>query len=72
MISRFMKRIKDQPAALKYAYATMHRTVRSRLWAAAGARSPAARATAKDPLIIDIDASLVHVHCDKEHAAGHL
>lgn len=57
-ISRFMGRIKDQPAAFDYAFATMHRTLRSRVWAAAGARSPAARATAKDPLIIDIDASL--------------
>ena len=69
-ISRFMGRIKDQPTAFDYAFATMHRTLRSRVWAAAGARNPALRATSLDPLIIDIDASLVHVHSDKEHAAG--
>lgn len=54
-LSRMMGRIKDQPAAFEYAFATMHRTLRSRVWAVAGARNPAARATAKDPLIIDID-----------------
>ncbi|MCW4464207.1 IS1380 family transposase [Glutamicibacter sp. MNS18] len=69
-ISRMMARIKDQPAAFEYAFATMHRTLRSRIWAAAGARNPAARATAKDPLTLDIDATLVHVHSDKEHATG--
>lgn len=69
-ISRMMARIKDQPAVVDYAFATMHRTLRSRVWAAAGARNPAARATIKDPLIIDIDATLVHVHSDKEDAAG--
>ena len=69
-ISRFMARIKDQLAVFEYAFATMHRTLRSRIWAAAGNRNPAARATAKDPLIIDIDATLVHVHSDKEQAAG--
>lgn len=68
-ISRFMARIKDQPEAFSHGFATMQRTLRSKLWAAAGKRNLARRATAEDPLIIDIDASLVHVHSEKENAA---
>ena len=61
-ISRFMGRIKDQPEAFTYGFATMQRSLRSKVWKAAGKRNPARRATPADPLIIDIDASLVHVH----------
>ncbi|GAA1874764.1 hypothetical protein GCM10009715_21930 [Paeniglutamicibacter psychrophenolicus] len=56
-ISRFMARIKDQPEAFAYGFATMQRTLRSKIWEAAGKRNPARRATAADPLIIDIDLS---------------
>lgn len=69
-ISRFMARIKGQPEAFAHGFATMQRTLRSKVWEAAGKRSPARRATAEDPLIIDIDASLVHVHSEKENAAA--
>ena len=69
-ISRFMARVKGQPEAFSYGFATMQRTLRSKVWEAAGAWSPARRATAEDPLIIDVDASLVHVHSEKENAAG--
>ena len=48
----------------------MTRTLRTKVWAAAGPRNPAQQATASNPLIIDIDASLVHVHSDKENSAG--
>lgn len=68
--SRFFTRLTNHPGAFDYAFATMQREVRSRLWAAAGKRSPAARATRANPLIVDIDASLVHVHSDKEGAKG--
>ena len=69
-ISRFMGRIKDQPEAFTYGFATMQRSLRSKVWEAAGKRNPARRATPADPLIIDIDASLVHVHSEKQKAAG--
>ena len=69
-ISRFMARIKDQPEAFSYGFATMQRTLRTKIWEAAGKRNPGRRATAADPLIIDIDASLVHVHSEKENTAG--
>ena len=69
-ISRFMARVKDQPEAFGHGFATMQRALRTRVWGAAGTRNPACRATALDPLTIDIDASLVHVHSEKEKAAG--
>lgn len=68
--SRFFTRLAEHPSAFDYAFATMQREVRSQLWAAAGQRSPAVRTTRANPLIVDIDASLVHVHSDKEHAKG--
>lgn len=43
---------------------------RAKVWAAAGPRNPAQLATARNPLIIDLDASLVHVHSEKENSAG--
>ncbi|UTT40873.1 IS1380 family transposase [Glutamicibacter mishrai] len=69
-VSRFMGRIKDQPDAFAYGFATMTRSLRTKVWAAAGVRNPAQLATPADPLLIDIDASLVHVHSEKEGSAG--
>lgn len=69
-VSRFMGRIKHMPEAFTYGYQTMSKTLRSRLWAAAGDRNPAKRATRTNPLIIDIDATLVQAHSDKQGAAG--
>lgn len=54
------------------------RVVRLKVWCvvvavpsdAAGDRSPALAATAKDPLIIDLDATPVTSHSDKENVAG--
>jgi hypothetical protein len=69
-VSRFMSRIKEQPEAFSYGFASMTRNLRTKVWAAAGPRNPSQLATPADPLIIDIDASLVHVHSDKEGSAG--
>ena len=69
-ISRFMNRIKEQPEAFEHGFATMTRSLRSKVWAAAGPRNPGRLATPANPLIIDIDASLVHVHSEKESSAG--
>lgn len=68
--SRFFARISKHPGAFDYAFATMQREVRTKLWAAAGQRNPAARASRMNPLTVDIDASLVNVHSDKEGAKG--
>lgn len=40
-VSRFMGRIKEQPDAFSYGFATMTRSLRTKVWAAAGVRNPA-------------------------------
>ena len=44
------------------------RTARQSAWTLAGEASPARRATVADPLVIDLDATLVTAHSDKERA----
>jgi hypothetical protein len=69
-ISRFFERTVVNPELFAYGFDTLTRQLRSRAWEAAGDRNPALRATAADPLIIDIDATLVTSHSDKENVAG--
>ncbi|MDO5745996.1 MAG: IS1380 family transposase [Micrococcaceae bacterium] len=69
-VSRFVERAADQPEAFDHGFTTLSRRLRSRIWEAAGTRNPAALATRLDPLMIDIDATLVAVHSEKEHSAG--
>ena len=45
------------------------RTIRTRARNALGTLNPTTCASRADPLIIDIDASLIHIHSNKEHAA---
>ncbi|CAM3240168.1 Transposase DDE domain-containing protein [Actinomyces slackii] len=48
----------------------MERAVaRARVWKLAGRHAPGAGASAARPQVIDIDATLVNVHSDKEGAA---
>lgn len=44
-------------------------TAREQAWAGAGAKSPGHGASAGDPLVIDLDATIVIAHSDKEQAA---
>ena len=44
------------------------RTLRTRAWTALGDLNPTTTATRDDPLIIDIDASLIHIHSTKQNA----
>ena len=43
--------------------------IRDRAWALAGEHSPAEGTSAKTPLVIDLDATLINVHSEKEQAA---
>jgi len=70
MFSRFIARLSGHLRVFDYTLATMQREIRSRLRAAAGKHSPSIRATRTNLLTRGIDASLVHVHSDKEDAAG--
>ena len=58
----------DAPAALA-AIDTARAAARARAWTLAGADGPEAASGATSPLIIDLDATLVTAHSDKEHAA---
>ncbi|MBG6182064.1 hypothetical protein IWX62_003292 [Arthrobacter sp. CAN_A1] len=69
-VSRFFERIVANPDVFDYGFATLTRQLRSRVWGAAGDRNPALQATALDPLILDLDATLVTSHSDKEQAVG--
>lgn len=69
-VSRFISRIKDQPEAFIYGFATISRSLCTKIWAAAEPRNAAQLTTAANPLNIDIDVSLVHVHSRKVGSAG--
>ena len=49
--------------------ALARKQARARAWAAAGAHSPTHAISAKTPLVIDLDATLVTAHSEKEKAA---
>jgi hypothetical protein len=58
----------DAPAALA-AIAAARASARSTAWAAAGAQAPDHGMSASAPLVIDVDATLVTAHSEKEGAA---
>ncbi|WP_072691763.1 IS1380 family transposase [Rhodococcus marinonascens] len=58
----------DAPAALA-AIARARRAARTHAWAAAGKHAPDHDTDAENPLIIDLDATLVTAHSEKESAA---
>jgi Transposase DDE domain group 1 len=58
----------DAPAVLK-AIDTARAVARERAWQLAGRHAPDHGSDAKQPLVIDLDATLVTSHSDKEHAA---
>lgn len=45
------------------------RKAREHVWTRTGDQSPLRSATATDPIVVDIDATLITAHSDKEHAA---
>lgn len=69
-VSRFFERTVANPELFGYGFETLVRDLRTRAWDVAGNRNPTLTATALDPLIIDIDATLVTSHSDKENVAG--
>lgn len=70
-VSRFVERATEEPEAFTLGFAAVAKALRSRIWEAAGPRNPATLATRLDPLIIDLDATLVDAHSEKELATGH-
>jgi len=58
----------DAPRALK-AIDTARAKARARVWSAAGQHAPDHGASARTPMVIDLDATLITAHSEKEQAA---
>nr|WP_239552280.1 IS1380 family transposase [Brachybacterium muris] len=68
-ISRMITTLAEDTPAVIEAISQARRTARERAWTLAGAHSPAAGVSAKNPLVVDLDATLINVHSEKEQAA---
>ena len=69
-MSRLVDRLAvDADAAVK-AIETARAQVRARVWAAAGSAAPNFAASPIDPTVIDLDATLITAHSEKERAAA--
>ena len=68
-ISRTLKALAGDAEQALAAIAAARRAARSHVWAHAGRHAPDHRISAADPLVIDLDATLVTAHSEKEQAA---
>jgi hypothetical protein len=68
-VSRLISTLAADASKALAAIAAARAQARATVWAAAGDRAPDHHVTAEDPLVIDIDATLVTAHSDKESAA---
>lgn len=69
-VSRLIKDLAVTPTAAVAAIAQARAQTRARVWALLGEHAPDAGLSAADPLVIDLDATLVTAHSEKEAAAG--
>jgi hypothetical protein len=67
-VSRAVDRLARDVDPVLAALDAARAAARHRGWTAAGPRAPHARASADDPLLMDLDATLVTAHSEKEHA----
>ena len=68
-ISRLLTVLASDVDDAERAIATARRAARRTAWNLAGQHAPGNGATTADPLVIDLDATLVTAHSEKEHAA---
>jgi len=68
-VSRTIAALAGDAGSALAAVDTARATARARVWALAGQHAPDHAATAAAPLVIDLDATLVTAHSEKEHAA---
>lgn len=68
-VSRLIATLASDPGRALTAINSARASVRAVAWKAAGAQGPDHRIDAETPLIIDIDATLITAHSDKQHAA---
>lgn len=67
--SRTIARLAGEADKVLAAINTARAAARARVCAAAGVNAPGHARTASDPLVIDLDATLVTAHSEKQHAA---
>jgi Transposase DDE domain group 1 len=68
-VSRLIDRLAAEAPAALAAIASARAAARARVWALAGEHAPDHNASAASPLVIDVDATLVTAHSEKECAA---
>ena len=68
-VSRTIAALAADAGTVLAAIGTARAAARARAWALAGDRAPDHGTTAKAPLVIDVDATLVTAHSEKEQAA---
>ena len=68
-ISRTLTTLAQDAPTVIEAISKARRAARERAWTLAGAHSPAVGVSAKNPLVVDLDATLINVHSEKEQAA---
>src|SRR5699024_7406214 len=69
-VSRFFDQIAGNPEVFARGLATMAMQMRNRVWDTLRERGPGRAYTPREPLIIDMDHTLVGVHSEKEQAMG--
>lgn len=69
-VSRTLSTLASDAGAAVRAISRARATARQRAWAMAGDAAPGHDATAAAPLVVDIDATIVIAHSEKERAAG--
>ncbi|MCF8608567.1 IS1380 family transposase [Gordonia sp. HY285] len=69
-VSRLISSLAQSPVQALSAIAAARAATRAHVWSLAGATAPNHDISAKKPLVIDLDATLVTAHSDKQSAAG--
>lgn len=69
-VSRLISTLAQSPVHALSAIANARAATRAHVWALAGPAAPDHAISAKKPLVIDLDATLVTAHSDKQSAAG--
>ena len=69
-ISRTIASLTSQVTAVEKAVAAARTAARAHVWQRAGTHAPNHAASATDPLVIDLDATLITAHSEKENAAA--
>ena len=68
-ISRTLTTLAQDAPAVVEAISRARRAARERAWTMAGDHAPGHGVSAKNPLVIDLDATLINVHSEKEQAS---